>query len=120
MSGSEERLKEELKELGDELRNQAVARSGELKDQAMTLGNELKDQAVARSSVLKDQAMTLGNGLKDQAVTRGSDFKDQAIDAAEWVRETASRTPKERWATLGSAGLALIALLVIARRLWTR
>lgn len=93
---------------------------GRLQEEIDELRGELRNQAVTRGSELKDQAVTLGSGLKDEAVMRGGEFKDQAVDTADWLRETVSRTPKDRWATLGSAGLALIALIIIIRRLRTR
>jgi hypothetical protein len=54
--------------------------------------------------------------LKGQALARSSELRDRAVEAAERAREAVSQTPKERWTKLACAGLALIAVMVIVRR----
>jgi hypothetical protein len=47
---------------------------------------------------------------------RGKELRDRAIAAAERTREAVGQTPTDRWATLAAAGVALITLTVIVRR----
>lgn len=54
--------------------------------------------------------------LRERMSLRGSELRDQAVDTAERARQAVSRTPKGQWAKLAGAGLALVALRVIMRR----
>ncbi len=116
-------LAEQALERGIELQQQAVTRGSELlergnevKDQVTARGNELKDQVTARGNELKDQVTARGNELKDQVTARGSELRDGAIGAVERAREAISQTPTDRWAKLAGAGLALIILAIMVRR----
>jgi hypothetical protein len=62
------------------------------------------------------QASERGNELRTLVAERGSELRDRAIDAAERTREAVSQTPTDRWAQLAAAGVALITLVVIVRR----
>jgi hypothetical protein len=57
--------------------------------------------------------------VKAQVVGRGSELFDRGVDVAERVRESVSQTPTDRWAKLAGAGLALLAMTVIVRRVRT-
>ena len=111
------------KERGNELAEQALERGIELQQQAVTRGsellergNEVKDQVTARGNEVKDQVIARGNELKDQVTARGSELRDGAIGAVERAREAISQTPTDRWAKLAGAGLALIILAIMVRR----
>jgi hypothetical protein len=51
-----------------------------------------------------------------RAKERGSELGKRAIDAAERTREAVGQTQMDRWARLATAGVALITLVVIVRR----
>ncbi|MGH3593762.1 MAG: hypothetical protein ACRDRF_22385, partial [Pseudonocardiaceae bacterium] len=57
-----------------------------------------------------------GNELKGQVLARSSELRDRAVEAAERAREGVSQAPKERWVKLACAGGALVAVMVIVRR----
>lgn len=98
MSGSaeQERLQAEIEELRGELGEtvEALVHKADIPARAKERGHELKEQALER-----------GSELKDQAVERGSELKDQAV---------------ERWPALAGAGVALVILLVMVRRVRAR
>ena len=100
------------KERGNELAEQALERGIELQQQAVTRGSELLE----RGNEVKDQVTARGNELKDQVTARGSELRDGAIGAVERAREAISQTPTDRWAKLAGAGLALIILAIMVRR----
>ena len=62
------------------------------------------------------RAIKWGNAVKAQVAGRGSEWRDQALTATERTREAVSQTPPDRWAKLASAALAVIAVLVLIRR----
>ncbi|MGH4011891.1 MAG: DUF3618 domain-containing protein [Pseudonocardiaceae bacterium] len=121
-SNNEQELKEEIVELRAELGEtvQALVHKADVPTRAKQRGNELKEQAIERGSELGYQVLERGNELRDQVVYRSNQWKDQAVDAAERAREAVSQRSRERWATLVGAGLMLVALTVIARRVRTR
>ena len=100
------------KERGNELAEQALERGIKLQQQAVTRGSELLE----RGNEVKDQVTARGNELKDQVTARGSELRDGAIGAVERARGAISQTPTDRWAKLASAGLALIILAIMVRR----
>lgn len=51
-----------------------------------------------------------------RAKERGIELGKRAIDAAERTREAVGQTQMDRWARLATAGVALITLVVIVRR----
>ncbi|MDQ3764279.1 MAG: DUF3618 domain-containing protein [Actinomycetota bacterium] len=125
----EERLQEEIEELrGDlgetvealvhkaDLPARAKERGNELKEQAVERGIELQQQVVERGSELSERVIDWGNKVTAQVVERSSELRDQAVDAAERAREAVSKAPTDRWAKLAGVGLALIAMLIIVRR----
>lgn len=107
------------KQRGNELKDEAIERGSELGHQALERGSELRDQVVERSNQWKDRVAGRSNELRDQVCVRGSELRDQAVDVAERTREAVSHTPWDRWAKLVGAGLTLIALTVIVRRVRT-
>ncbi|MGH3810833.1 MAG: DUF3618 domain-containing protein [Pseudonocardiaceae bacterium] len=107
------------KRRGNELKEEAIERGSELGSQVFERGSELRDQVVERSNQWKDRVAGRSSELRGQVVGRGSELRDQAVDAAERAREAVSRTPTQRWAKLVGAGLTLIALSVIVRRVRT-
>jgi Protein of unknown function (DUF3618) len=128
----EERLQEEIEDLrGDlgetvdalvhkvDLPARAKERGREVKEEALERGIELQQQAAERGSELSGWAIEWCNEVKAQVVGRGSELRDRAVDAAERARESISQTPSERWAKLAGAGLALLAMTVIVRRVRT-
>lgn len=136
MSGSErqrlheEQLQEEIEELrGDlgetvealvhkaDLPSRAKERGHEVKEEAIERGIELQQQAVARASELSGQVIAWCNEAKAHVVGRGSELLRRGRNTTERVRESASQTPTERWAKLAGAGLALLAMTIVVRRL---
>lgn len=114
------------KERGNELKKEAVERGNELKEQTVERGIELHQQVVDRGTDLLERGNKLGsdvfqrgNELKGQALARSSELRDQAVEAADRARAAVSQTPKEQWVKLACAGLALIAVIVMARRVRT-
>lgn len=105
------------KQRGTELKEEAIERGSELGYQVLERGSELRDQVVERSNQWKDRVAGRRSELRDQVSVRGGELREQAIYAAERAREAVSRTPKDRWAKLAGAGLVLIALAVLARRM---
>ncbi|MGH3973783.1 MAG: DUF3618 domain-containing protein [Pseudonocardiaceae bacterium] len=105
-----------VKQRGTELKEQAIERGTELLDQGIDRGSELREQAIVRRDQVRDQVVARGGELREQLTLRGSELRDQAVEAAEWAREAVSQTPVQRWAKLMGAGIALIALSVIVRR----
>ena len=94
----------------------AKERGNELKEEAIERGIELQEQVVDRSIELGGRVIERGSELKTQVTERGSELRDRAIDAAERIREVVSQTPMDRWAKLAAAGVALITLMIIVRR----
>jgi hypothetical protein len=92
------------------------ARAAEFKDDAIERGVELKDEAVERGTELKDRVVERSSDVRDQVVERGRAEKDRAVGAAQRLRASLSRTPKQRWAAVAGAGVAMILLTVIVRR----
>ncbi len=97
-----------------------LARGSELGYQVLERGSELRNQVVERGNEWKTQVAGRGREIRGQAGQRGSELKDQAIAAGGMARESVSRASTGQWATLACAGLALIVLTVIARkvRVW--
>lgn len=91
-------------------------RGAELTERALDQGVELHQQAIERGNELGARAIEWCNGVKARAAGRGSELRDQAVSTAERARGAVSQTPPNRWATLASTGLALVALLVLVRR----
>jgi ElaB/YqjD/DUF883 family membrane-anchored ribosome-binding protein len=125
----EERLQEEIEELrGDlgetvdalvhkvDLPARARERSHEVTEEAIERGIELQQQAVERGSELSGRVIEWCNEVKAQVVGSGSELRDRAFDVAERARESVSQTPSDRWAKLAGAGLVLLAMTVIVRR----
>lgn len=125
----EERLQAEIVELRSDLGEtvealvhkadvpaRAKERGNELKAEAIERGMELQEQVIDRSVELGGRAIERGNELKTQVAERGSELRDRAIAAAERTREAVSQTPADRWAKLAAAGVALITLMIIVRR----
>lgn len=104
------------KERGAELTERAVERGAELTERAVDRGAELQQQAMKRGNELGAQAMEWCNKFKAQAAERGSELRNQALSATERAREAVNKTPPDKWAKLASAGLALIAMMIIMRR----
>ena len=73
-------------------------------------------ELLERGTELKDQLLERGIELKGQVLARSSELRDRAVEAAERAREGVTQAPQERWTKLACAGLALIALMVIVRR----
>jgi len=103
------------KDRGNEFKEEAVERGIELQQQAVERGTELLE----RGNELKGELLERGNELKGQALARSSELRDRAVEAAERAREAVSQAPKERWVKLACAGLAMIAVMVIVRRVRT-
>jgi hypothetical protein len=125
----EERLQAEIVELRSDLGEtvealvhkadlpaRAKERGNELKEEAIERGIELQEQVVDRTVELSGRAIERGNEWKAQIVERGSELRDRAIDAAERTREAVSQTPTDRWVKLAAAGITVITVLVIVRR----
>jgi len=125
----EEQLKEEIVELRGELGEtvealvhkadlpaRAKERGAELTERAVDRGVELHQQAVERGSELSQQAMDRWKEVKAQAFERGSELREQALGVTERAREAVNQTSPDKWATLACAGLALVAVMVIVRR----
>jgi gas vesicle protein len=104
------------KQRGNELKEEARERGTELRDLAMELGTELRDQGSERGSELRDQVVERSSQVKDWIVACCSELSDQAMEATERARGALSRTPRGQWAKLAGAGLALVALTVIVRK----
>jgi Protein of unknown function (DUF3618) len=126
----EERLHEEIEELRGELGEtvealvhkadlpaRAKERGNEVKEQAIERGVELHQQAVQRGSELSGRVIEWCNKAKTQVGWCGSELLDRGADVAERARESISQTPTDRWAKLAGAGLALLAMTVIVRRI---
>jgi ElaB/YqjD/DUF883 family membrane-anchored ribosome-binding protein len=107
----EEELQQEIAELRSDLGEtvEALVHKADLPARAKERGNELKEQAVERGSELKDE-------WRDRVLAGWSAWRARALDAAQRAQETVNQMPKDRWAQLAGAGIALIALLVIVRR----
>ena len=125
----EERLQEEIAELrGDlgetvealvhkaDLPARAKERSAELTERALDRGVELQQQAVKRSSELGAQAIEWGSTFQAQLAARCGELRDQAVSTIEQARQTVNRTSTDTWVKLAIAGLALVAVGVIMRR----
>ncbi len=91
-------------------------RGAELTERAVERGVALHQQAVQRGDVLGARAIEWCNGVTARASERGSELRDQAVSATERARGTLRQTPRDRWATLASAGLVLVVVLVLVRR----
>jgi uncharacterized protein DUF3618 len=125
----EERLHEQIQELRSDLGEtvealvhkvdvpaRAKERGNELTQAALERGIALHQQAVERGSALAGQAIERGDELKALVAERGSELRERAIDAAQRTREAVGQTQRDRWARLATAGVALITLVVIVRR----
>jgi hypothetical protein len=121
----EERLQAEIVGLRSDLGEtvEALVHKADLPARAKERGNELKaeaielqEQVVDRTVELSGRAIERGNEWKAQVVEHGSELRGRAIDAAERTREAVSQTPTDRWAKLAAAGIALVTVLVIVRR----
>jgi ElaB/YqjD/DUF883 family membrane-anchored ribosome-binding protein len=125
----EERLQEEIADLRGDLGDtvealvhkadvpaRAKERGRAVKEEAIERGIELQQQAVERGSELSGRVIEWCNEVKAQVVERGSELRDRAVDVVERARESISQTPSDRWAKLAGAGLALLAMTVIVRR----
>ncbi len=108
------------KERGAELTERAVDRGAELTERAVDRGAELHQEVVKRGSELSAQALELSTKFKAQTAGRVSDLRDQAVSATERAREAVYQTPPDRWAKLACAGLALVATMIIVRRIRIR
>jgi hypothetical protein len=129
----EERLHEEIAELRGELGEtvealvhkadlpaRAKERGAELTERALDRGVELQQQAVKRGSELGAQAREWGSTFQGQLAARGGELRDQAISTIEQARQTVNRTSTDTWVKLAAmAGLALVAVVVIMRRVAT-
>jgi hypothetical protein len=78
-----------------------------------------------REARLQEETEELGSDLngtveavvhKADLPSRARERSNRAIDAAERARETVSQTPTDRWAKLAAAGVALVLMIVIVRR----
>ncbi|HET9254496.1 MAG TPA: DUF3618 domain-containing protein [Pseudonocardiaceae bacterium] len=109
----EGQLQEEIAELRGELGEtvEALVHKADLPTRAKERGAELAEQAVDR-----------GVELHQQVVERGNEWRDRAIGVAERARaarpQTLAEAPasRSRWTMLALAGLALVAMTVIIRR----
>lgn len=108
------------KERGAELTERAIDRGAELTELAIDRGAEVQQQAVKRGSELGQQAMDRWKELKAQAFERGNELREQAFGVRERARETVSQAPLDKWAKLACAGLALVAVMIIVRRVRIR
>jgi hypothetical protein len=128
----EEQLKEEIVELRGELGEtvealvykadipaRAKERGAELTERAIDRGAELRQQAVERGNEFSAQAMEWYAKFKTQAAERGSDLRDQAVIATERARQAVYQMPPDRWAKVACAGVALITMMIIMRRIRT-
>jgi len=91
----------------------------QLKEEIVELRGELGDtvEALVHKADLPARAKERGAELTERAVDRAAELRDQAVIAAERAREVAYQTPPDRWIKLASAGLALVALVIIVRRI---
>ncbi|MGH3783785.1 MAG: DUF3618 domain-containing protein [Pseudonocardiaceae bacterium] len=125
----EAQLQEEIEERRADLGQtvEALVHKTDLPARARDRGNELKKEAVERGNKFSRDVRERGNGfkgellergdeLKGQVLARSSERRDRAVEAAERAREAVGQTPKERWLTLACAGLPLVAVIVIMRR----
>ena len=103
------------KDRGNELKKEAVERGIELHQQVVDRGTDLLE----RGNKLSSDVLERGNELKGQTLARSSELRDQAVEVADRARAAVSQTPKEQWVKLACAGLALIAVIVMARRVRT-
>jgi hypothetical protein len=107
------------KERGAELTERAIDRGAELTERAVDRGAELRQQAVERGNEFSAQAMEWYAKFKTQAAERGSDLRDQAVTATERARQAVYQMPSDRWAKVACAGIALITMMIIMRRIRT-
>lgn len=121
-SRSEQELQEDIADLRSELGEtvEALAYKADVPTRVKQRGGELTEHALERGTELFGQSIERSSQLREQLTLRGSELRDQAIDAAERAREAVSRTPTQRWAQLAGAGLVLIILSVVTRRVRTR
>ncbi|MGH3767104.1 MAG: DUF3618 domain-containing protein [Pseudonocardiaceae bacterium] len=128
----EEQLKNEIVELRGELGDtvealvhkadlpaRAKERGAELTERAVDRGAELHQQAVKRGSELSAQVVEWCTKFTAQTAGWGSDVRDQAVSATERAREAVYQAPADRWIKLASAGLALVATVIVLRRIRT-
>jgi hypothetical protein len=114
----EEELQQEIAELRSDLGEtvETLAHKADLPARAKERGNELAERAVEQGSELVKQGGELRDELRNRILARWSDWRDRTVTAAERVQETASQMPKDRWVQLAGAGVALIVLVLIVRR----
>jgi hypothetical protein len=112
-------LTERAIDRGAELTERAIDRGAELTERAVDRGAELRQQAVERGNEFSAQAMEWYAKFKTQAAERGSDLRDQAVIATERARQAVYQMPPDRWAKVACAGVALITMMIIMRRIRT-
>ncbi|MGH3549075.1 MAG: DUF3618 domain-containing protein [Pseudonocardiaceae bacterium] len=100
------------KERGNELRQQTVERGTELLERGNKLSSDLRE----RGNEFKGDLLEWGDEFKGQVLARSSELRDRAVESAERARGAVGHIPKERWVKVACAGLALIAVIVIVRR----
>lgn len=116
-----EQLRGDLGETVEALAHQADVparvkeRGAELTERAVDRGVELHQQVVERGDALGARAIEWCNGVKARASERGSELRDQAVSTTERARGALGQPPGS-WVTLASAGLALVVVLVLVRR----
>jgi len=125
----EQQLQEEIVELRGELGEtvealvhkadlpaRAKERGAELTERVVDRGVELHQQVTERGSELGQQAVDQWKEVKAEASERGNELRAQAFGASERAREAIGQTPPDKWAKLACVGLALVAAMVVVRR----
>lgn len=104
----QQQLQEEIAELRGELGEtvEALAHKADVPTRTKQRVRELKDEAVQH-----------GSELGERMVERGGQLRDQAAEAANRSREAINQAPSSSWLKLAGAGLALVLVLGLVRRL---
>src|SRR5262249_34863574 len=97
----------------------AKERGADLAEQALDRGVEVHQQMVKRGGEIGAQARDLYDKVRAQANGRSSEWRDQAVTITERARTALPETPAQRWTSLALAVLALVAAMVILRRVRT-
>jgi phosphate starvation-inducible protein PhoH len=113
-STEEQRRQKHIEELRGELGETvaALAHKVDVPARAKQRGQQFQQQAAERCVELLERSQE----WKQRLIQRGSVLRERALDASRRARHAANRSPKPRWATLASGGIAAIILIVIIRR----
>jgi ElaB/YqjD/DUF883 family membrane-anchored ribosome-binding protein len=125
----EERLQEEIEELRSGLGETVEAlahkadvsarvkeRGTAVKEEALERGLELTQQAVERGSELSGRVMEWYNDVQGRLPAGSNELVQQALRTVERARESARQMPPERWVKLAAAGVGVLAMTAIMRR----